>query len=43
MAFSVEGSPDLIGGDVDEGYGKVADDGAGHRGIEFGRRNRRLG
>ena len=25
MAFSVEVSPDLIGGDVDEGYGKVAD------------------
>lgn len=25
MAFSGEGSPDLIGGDVDEGYGKVAD------------------
>ena len=25
MAFKVTVSPDLIGGDVDEGYGKVAD------------------
>ena len=26
MARKVNGSPDLIGGDVDEGYGKVADE-----------------